>query len=143
MTSAELQVRLGVSFCEAVVHTSACEENWEAGAVGAELSCADASGLSAPPCRALHTCSGHGTTCIEDGFTTTECKELQILTQCVGPFALAALCSMLKSLMAAPASRKQQSLQNASPVTARDASAVQSTCALPSWAEVCRSSGAH
>ena len=59
------------------MHTSPCEENWEAGAVGAELSCADGSGLPVPPCEVLHTCSGHGTTCIEDSLTT-ECNEVQV-----------------------------------------------------------------
>ena len=94
------------------MHTSTCEENWEAGAVGAELSCADASGLSPPPCSVLHTCSGHDTIHVEGRFTAEGfgALELQIFTRCVGPLAFAALCYLLSSLTAAPASRIQYTL---------------------------------
>ena len=122
------------------MHTSACEGNWEAGAVGAELSCADGSGLSPPPCRVLHTCSGYSTTRAEGSFPIKS-KELQIFTQCVGPLAPAALCSVLKSSVGIL--ERRCTAQCVSGRSAERLSSAEQLHAVKLGCEVCRCSGAH
>ena len=132
--------RLGVSVCKAVVHTPACEANWEAGAVGAELSCADGSGLSPPPCRVLHTHSGHGTTCI-GGSSTTECNELQIFAQCVGTRNLLIHAQELDS--STDISETVYIAKYVIRHSAMGLSRAERSCSATLGCDVCRSSRAH